>query len=184
MAGGDDTTGGRAARIGAWLLHEFSLVLPPTVYFLVCFNLLVLTVTLATGQGVSAAQHGAASFVALVVGKAVLIADKLPFVNRYPEHPLIWNASWKALIYFAVAFAIRVLEHVLEAARNPHGFGVGWEEATSDFRLGLFLAVQLWLALLLLLYAGFRELVRALGPRRVRAMFFRDPDASGGPAGP
>jgi hypothetical protein len=31
---------------------------------------------------------------ALILGKAVLIADLLPFINRYPDKPLVYNVVW------------------------------------------------------------------------------------------
>jgi hypothetical protein len=40
---------------------------------------------------------------ALILGKAVLIADMLPLINRYPKEPLIYNVTWKTMIYLAIA---------------------------------------------------------------------------------
>ena len=36
---------------------------------------------------------------ALILGKAVLLADMLPLINRYPDRPLGFNVAWKTLIY-------------------------------------------------------------------------------------
>jgi hypothetical protein len=153
--------------------HELREMLPPTLFFLIAFNLLALTVTLVSETaGIDPVTHAAASIGALIVGKSVLIADHLPFVNRYPERPLIWNTVWKAAIYFMVTAAVRVAEALISAATDAYGFraGLAHEVATIDW--GRFWAVQLWLAVLFLVYTAFRELSRAVGRGRVGAMFF------------
>ena len=38
---------------------------------------------------------------------AVLIADMLPFINRFPHRPLIYNVAWKTVIYFVISAVIQ-----------------------------------------------------------------------------
>ena len=40
---------------------------------------------------------------ALILGKAVLVADMVPMINRFPNRPLIYNVAWKTLIYWEMA---------------------------------------------------------------------------------
>jgi hypothetical protein len=165
------------------IVHELKSVVPPTLFFLIAFNLLVLTVALmAQGQGGSVVNHAAASLAALVVGKAVLVADHLPFFNRFPEKPLIWNTLWKAGLYWLVTLAFRLVEKLLSAAAGDNGFSAGVTEEVAAFAWPRFWAVQLWLVILFVIYAFVRELVRALGRDRVVAMVF-GPLAKGGPPG-
>jgi hypothetical protein len=53
-------------------------------------------------------------------------------------------------------------ESFIAANRKLHA-GTGWTRS---------LLVHMWLAVLLFAYCGTRELVRAIGPGRVRLMFF------------
>ncbi len=160
-------------KVAATIGRELREMLPPTLFFLVAFNLLALTVAMILpSRDIDPVTHAAASIGALVVGKSVLIADHLPFVNRYPERPLIWNTLWKAAIYFLVTAAVRVLEALLSAATNGYGFRTALEQEAASVDWGRFWAVQLWLAVLFLVYTAFRELSRAIGHDRVRAMFF------------
>jgi len=53
---------------------------------------------------------------ALVVGKAVLIADALPFLRRYDRASLIKPILFKTLIYSVVVFFVRF-------SRNLSSFG-------------------------------------------------------------
>ncbi|MCB1354117.1 MAG: hypothetical protein KDK03_15425 [Rhodobacteraceae bacterium] len=156
-----------------FVVREFRHMLPPTIFFIVCFNVLVLTVALlAHGSGGELPTYAAATVAALVCGKAVLVADKLPFFNRYPHKPLIWNAGWKAGLYVLVALVFRLLEKLLAAATNDYGFAAGLHEEAAHFVWARFWVVQIWLLLLFLGYSAFRELIGELGRGRIMAMFF------------
>jgi hypothetical protein len=167
-----------------FIVRELHHMLPPTVFFLVSFNFIVLTVALiADGTTASLPGHAAASLAALVCGKAVLIADALPFFNRYPEKPLIWNAAWRAGLYLAVTLILRLAEKLISAATGEYGFASGIEHEVAGFEWPRFWAIQLWLAILFLSYAGFGELCRVVGRPRMIQMFFGPvarPDAQAG----
>jgi hypothetical protein len=156
-----------------FILREVRHALPPTLFFVASFNIIVLTVALLTaGTAAPVATHASATVAALVCGKAVLVADKLPFFNRYPDKPLIWNAAWKAGLYVVVSLVFRFFERLLAATTNDYGFATGLQEEAADFVWARFWAVQIWLVLLFLGYSAFRELVGELGRKRIMAMFF------------
>jgi hypothetical protein len=47
------------------------------------------------GTGISPLTSISVAVAALILGKAVLIADMLPPINRFPNKPLIYNVAWK-----------------------------------------------------------------------------------------
>lgn len=156
-----------------YIVRELHHMLPPTIFFLFSFNVIVLTVALiAHGTAASLPSHAAAIVAALVCGKAVLIADAMPFFNRYPEEPLIWNTAWKAALYLAVTLILRLAEKLISAATGEYGFASGIEHEVAGFEWPRFWAVQLWLAILFIAYAGFGELTREIGRARIIQMFF------------
>ncbi len=161
------------AKPAQFLVGEIRHMLPPTIFFLVSFNLIVLTVALLSeGGGASLASHAGASVAALLCGKAVLIADKLPFFNRYPDRPLAWNVAWKAGLYVLVTLLFRLLEAVLSAATGDYGLAGGLEREAAEFSWARFAAIQLWLVILFVAYTAFGELVGQIGRARMLAMFF------------
>src|SRR5678816_1815359 len=84
------------AKIWHVVRHEFYEVLPPTIFFLITFHIVVLDRALMLREyGLHLSSVAAATVMALLVAKVVLIADKLPFINRFPEKPLIYNVVWK-----------------------------------------------------------------------------------------
>jgi hypothetical protein len=74
--------------------HEFFEALPPTIFFLISFNIVLIDRALMLRQyGLQLSSVAGASVLALLVAKVVLIADKLPIINRFPEKPLMYNWS-------------------------------------------------------------------------------------------
>ena len=77
-------------RVGHRLWHEFRQVLPPTIFFFVGFNFIVFTTNLLVADyAIAVSSFMLATLAALVVGKAVLVANAMPFLRRYDRAPLI-----------------------------------------------------------------------------------------------
>ena len=71
------------SRFLAFVIKEFLEILPPTVFFAVGFNLIVLTTDLILADYlVSFASFIAATIGVLIVGKSVLIGNAMPFLRR------------------------------------------------------------------------------------------------------
>ncbi len=77
-------------RAFAWWIAQAKHVLPPTIFFFVGFNLILWTKRLILEEhGVEFSGFLTATLAALLVGKAVLVTDKLPFMRRFDGAPLI-----------------------------------------------------------------------------------------------
>jgi len=160
-------------RVAEIVRREIREVIPPALFFLVAFGLLILTQSLLLKEhGITYVHLGAAVVGALIVAKVVLIVDHFRFVDRYPEKPLIWNAVWKTLIYNVAATFVRYLEELLGLLFKGQGFA----DANATLFAGLnwtqFALIHMWLAVLLFVYCGFRELSRHIGTKEVMRMFF------------
>jgi hypothetical protein len=51
---------------------------------------------------------------ALVVGKAVLVANAMPFLCRFDTAPMIQPVLFKTIVYCVVVFLVRFLEQLVE----------------------------------------------------------------------
>jgi hypothetical protein len=160
-------------HIGRIVRREIRDIIPPTIFFFVAFGLLLVTQMLVLkDHGIDAWHWGGAVIGALIIAKIVLIADHFRFINRYPGHPLIWNALWKTLIYNIGALALRYLEGLLPILFRGDGFVPANRAFFAETDWTHFLLVHMWLAVLLFVYCCLRELVRQIGPAEVRRMFF------------
>ena len=148
-------------------------ILPPTIFFFVAFSLILVTKRLILREyGISWTGFGAAIIGAFLVGKVVLIVDKLPFVNKFPDRPLIYNASWKSLIYFLAALLVRYLEHVVSLLMKHESLMEANRHLADEIVWPQFWLIQMWLAVLFFIYCAMRELVRVIGRDKVIHMFF------------
>ena len=155
------------------LKHLVREMIPPAAFFFVSFQLLALTRALMLKQyDIEVTTFLAATIGALVAAKVVVLADLLPFINRFPEWPLIWNISWKTGIYMAAALAVRYLEELFHFYRLHRTVWDANRHLLAEVVWPHFWAIQIWLTVLLLVYCTMQELGRALGRDKVRKMFF------------
>lgn len=166
-------------RIAAILRAELGALVAPFLYFAVAFNAIALTVALiAPDNDVSLIRHGAATVGALLAAKAVLIADHLPFVDRFPDRPLIWNTGWKGAVYTVVAMLLHVVERLIGAAAAAGPFADEVRRAFASLDWGRVATIHLWLAILFLIFVAWRELARADGVAHLRRLFLGEGAAS------
>ena len=152
--------------------HEFKHLLPPTVFFFFAFLLLTMTHSLIQNQyQIPLSGLGIAVIGALLVGKVVLITDKLPIMNRFPEKPLLYNIAWKSSIYFFATFLIRYIEHIFPLYRDYGNFSEASQHLLAEVVWPHFWLIQMWLAVLFFLYCSLRELVLVIGREQTIRLF-------------
>jgi hypothetical protein len=153
--------------------EEFLLVLPPTLYFFVSLHIVALIrALLLKGHGIEPESTMSIAVASLILGKAVLIADLLPMINRFPHRPLAFNVAWKTLIYVIVAGIIHYLEHLYDFAREAGGIVAGNAQLLREIVWPHFWAIQVLLFWLVVTYCTFHELARVVGHDRVKRIFF------------
>ena len=153
--------------------EEFHALLPPTLFFFVTLHIVALVrVLMLKGTGIELNTSVSVTIAALILGKTVLIADLLPFINRYPDKPLAYNIAWKTSLYVVVSIIIHYLERLIDFWREAGGFIAANEKLWAEMVWPHFLAIQILLVMLILVYCTMRELVRLMGRQKMRQIFF------------
>jgi hypothetical protein len=132
------------------------------------------------GTGLPVSSSLSVTLAALILGKAVLIADMLPFINRYPEKPLVYNVAWKTTIYVLVAMLVHYLERLADFWREAGSLVAGYQKLLAGIVWPHFWAIQIILVVLILMYCTMHELVRVIGRDKVLEMFFGTPPKARG----
>jgi hypothetical protein len=157
----------------AKLKEEFFKLLPPTIFFFVALHIVMfIRVLMLKGTGISPSSSISIAVAALILGKAVLIADMLPMINRFPNKPLIYNIAWKTVIYWLISAVIHYLERLVDFWRQTGDFVAGNQKLLAEIIWPHFWAIQILLFVLIAIYCTMHELVRVIGREKVLRIFF------------
>ena len=161
------------SRLLALVLKELREIWPPTLFFVISFNLLVLTTQLILSDYlVHLWNFMLATTAALVVGKSVLVANALPFLRRFDKAPLIRPVLFKTIVYWAVVFLVRFLEKLIEYLFAGGKLSRIPEYVSTHFTWDRFAAVQIWIFVLFLIYVTADELNTLFGHGELFKIFF------------
>jgi hypothetical protein len=160
-------------KLSTKLKKEFFELLPPTIFFFVALHIVAFVrVLMLKGTGISPLSSMSVAVASLILGKAVLLADMLPLINRFPNKPLIYNVGWKTFIYLLVATLIHYLERLIDFWRQTGGFVAGNKELLAKIVWPHFWAIHIILFVLIVMYCTMHELVRVIGKEKVLRIFF------------
>jgi hypothetical protein len=160
-------------RLLAFVINELREVLPPTVFFAVSFNLLVLTTDLILADyRASFANFMVATMAALVVGKSVLLANVTPFLRCFDMAPMIQPVLFKTIVYWAVVFLVRFLEKLIEYLFAGGTLSEIPEYVATHFSWHRFAAIRSGSSFCFLIYTSVAELNARLGDGELRKIFF------------
>jgi hypothetical protein len=164
---------GPKSRLLALVVKGLGEVLPPTLFFAIGFNLIVLTTQLILADYlIHFANFMLVTLSALIVGKAVLVANALPFLRRFDTAPLFQPVLFKTFIYWAVVFVVRFLEklgHYWLAGGTLSGIP---EYLEKHFSWNRFVAIQIWIFVLFLIYTLAAELNSLFGNGELMKILF------------
>jgi hypothetical protein len=152
--------------------HEFMEMLPPTIFFFVALHIVaIIRALMIRSSGIELDTSASILLAALILGKAVLIANMMPFINRFPDKPLIWNVGWKTLIYTLVALLVHYLERLYEYWKEAPSLAAAHHALLMEISWPRFWAIQILLLTLIFSYCVIAEIVRVMGRDRFRSMF-------------
>jgi len=154
------------------LKEEFFKLLPPTIFFFVALHIVMfIRILMLEGTGLSPYSSASIAVTALILGKAVLLADMVPIINRFPNRPLIYNVAWKTLIYWLMATLIHYVERLIDFWRRAGSFVAGNRKLLAEIVWPHFWAIQIVLFVLIAMYCMMHELVRVVGKEKVMRIF-------------
>src|SRR5215472_11926750 len=166
---------GWLARAGHFLLHEFRQMLPPTLFFFIGFNLILFTKRLILEDYlIQFTGFFLATVSALVIGKVVLVADMMPLLRRFDGEPLAKPILFKTVVYTLLVFVARLLEAFVHYVAGGGAVGGGGfiEEQLGSFSWHRFIATQMWIFVLFLVYVTANEVNQLLGDGELFKIFF------------
>ena len=157
-----------------WWLEQVKHALPPTIFFFIGFNLILWTKRLILEEhGIEFNGFFTAMVAALLVGKAVLITDNLPFMRRFDGAPMIQPILFKSAIYWLCVLMVRLAERLVHFLPGGGLIADFPAHLVEDFSWARFLSIQIWLMVLFLVYVTIHELNVLFGDGELYRLFLR-----------
>ncbi len=160
-------------KIGTLVVKEIREAMPAPIFFLWLFHMIALTKAVSIGDySVSALRATVATAGALIVAKAILVVEALP-ISRVFSRKLWAHIFWRTLLFNVVVLMFRFVEEMIPLLRQHEGLFAAAAHLHRETVWPQFWVLQLWLFCALLLYCVVWEVVRMVGPERVKSMLFR-----------
>jgi hypothetical protein len=157
-----------------WWLAQVKHALPPTIFFFVGFNLILWTKRLILEEhGIDFSGFFTAMVAALLVGKAVLVTDNIPFMRCFDGAPMIRPILFKSAIYWICVLIVRLAEGLVHFLAGGGALADFPNYLVDRFSWSRFLSIQLWLMVLFLVYVTVHELNTLFGDGELYRLFFR-----------
>jgi len=160
------------SRVWAIVAKEIREALPATIFFFCLFHLIGLTkAVLLDEYSFTALRAVSATVGALIVAKAVLIVEALAIARLFPGRR-IYNILWKTLLYSSVALLFHFAEELIPLVSKYGGTISAMKAMIGEVSWPLFSVIALWIICGLFLYTLVSDLVRVVGPGKVKEILF------------
>jgi hypothetical protein len=154
-------------KFGTVVMRELREMLPAMLFFLAAFHLIDATrAAILRNYHMTAETTMVATVSALIVAKAILIADKLPIARRFSSRA-VYNVVWRAVLFTAVALLFRDLEELIPVWLKHGSVADTVREKAAGSSWLHFGILHVWLFTLVLLYCIGEVLVDFIGRDRV-----------------
>jgi hypothetical protein len=165
------------SKVLSVVIEEFKEAIPATLFFLVVFHIVAWTrMLMLDSYGITLGHSSLATIGALIVAKAILIADKLHMANWFAHRPLVLSILWKALFFSIFTWLFRGVEEFIPLISKYESIRVAFQHLLEEVVWTHFFALNILVFISLLIYCSAVELVRVLGKEKVIAIFFSNPE--------
>jgi hypothetical protein len=156
-----------------FLKHEFLEMLPPTIFFFIVFHIVAFTrVLMAEQYSIKISSSVAATIGALVVGKSILIADALPFVNLFRDKRLIHNIVWRTFLYLIIVLLFQFLEELIPLISKYGAISTASDHLIEEIKWPRFWATHILIVVFLIFYNLATGVIGAIGRNEFLEIFF------------
>lgn len=161
-------------KIVHWLIEEVKSLAIVTLYFAICFLVVMLLKQLLLAEyGIRFSGLTTAIVVALVTAKVVVVLRKVPLSRIYEGQPAIVDVIARTLLYTFATLLALLLERAFEGRAEHGGFLNSLTTVFEHRETSRVWATTLCVGLAFAGYHAFGVFYNALGPQEVRRLFFR-----------
>jgi len=161
-------------HIFTWMKREAISIIPAIIYFCITFNLIYFTSGLALRpDDVRYLSFTSITLGALIMGKVLIIINSLPFINAFPNRPMIYNIIWKFFIYAIFVFVLQMMDTFLRLVFIKHlNAALAFQHLAAELSSPIFWSIFLNLLIVFMVFIIFNEICRVTGKDKMKHMMF------------
>ncbi|MBA3660584.1 MAG: hypothetical protein H0W64_02555 [Gammaproteobacteria bacterium] len=160
------------AGASKWIKNEAIKVLPAIIYFCIAFNLVHFSVgLLLASYDIRYFSYLEMTIAALVVGKIIVIVEKFPFIDAFPDKPLIYNIFWKTFIYVSAVLIFRIVDNSIRLLLDHRANEIG-KILLIKLSSPVFWSTQIGVSIFFVFYIIFTEISNAIGNKKMWRLLF------------
>jgi hypothetical protein len=153
--------------------QEIRQTFPAVIYFFLAINLFNYTFGWIMREGgLRLISFPHTVIASVIIGKVILVADTLPFLNIFSDRPLAYGILWKTAIYSFFGFLFTMLERLAPLLFRHKDINIAWQDMLQSISLPRFCTEQVWMVILFLLFVVFHEVVKGVGKDKLRKLLF------------
>jgi len=155
------------------LKRELKEMIAPAVYFYVAFHIMILVRAFLEGEyGVTLEQSITATLSALLVSKAIILADALPLFRWFVQIRLIYNIIWRVFLYIACTLVFLCLEELIPLLSKFGSFISASEHLVEEINWFRFWSSGIVLAMFLSHYSFSTGMIGVVGRSKLLRILF------------
>jgi hypothetical protein len=107
----------------------------------------------------------------LLASKALLSVDMLPFVDAFPDKPMIYNIGWKTSLYVAAGVMVLYMDPFVKHLVKGAGLYASHSQAWHELMLPRTWATVIWVVVLMLIFVTVKETSRVIGKDHLKQLY-------------
>ncbi|MEY4668400.1 MAG: hypothetical protein RL518_1099 [Pseudomonadota bacterium] len=154
------------------LKRELRQIVNPVIFLFCMFEIVALTNwLLLESYSITPTHTFFAVIGALLGGKAIFVANQLPFLRIVQGKPVLLSVLWRSFVYALFCALFLAMEHVASGLLRHEEPLRSLGLLTSRLSLAHIAANAIWLFIALMLYNSYVEIDRHLGVGTLRRIF-------------
>jgi hypothetical protein len=161
------------------IAHDLREIIFPVIFLFCMFELVAVTNSLLLESYSITPTHTLfAGLGALIGGKAILVANKLPYLHIFRDRPVLVSVLWRSFVYAIFCVLFLCSEHIITGLFEREGPVRSLEGLAAEISIDHVAANLIWLFVSLMLYNSYVEVDRQLGKGTLRRLFIGTPGGS------
>lgn len=164
------------AAVALWIAGVIREMAAAVLFFFIAFLLIFLLLKLFVAQySIEFYAFSKAAIAALILGKVVLVMDRVMSRERVSTYPRAVAIVCKTFIYGLVVIVLGTGERIVHSVHEAGSLRGGLELVVANANLNRFLGLVLLISLTVGSYLIMREIDRAMGRGALFRLFFKRP---------